>query len=90
MSKAPEPVITAYRDNLPYRCALTYWGRQWIINRKPPFLHRCHVWTAHSPVDGPEQIKWDGRNCPGAHLVTAYNLSGRAIYPDFDSERPSD
>jgi hypothetical protein len=64
------PPLTVWRDKLPYPCTMTYWGRRWTCNRQWPFLHRCHAWTAHAPIHGPEQVQYRGGNVGGKHLVT--------------------
>lgn len=78
MSQKPPPVVV-WRDNLPYRCTMTYWGRRWTLNRIWPFLHHCHVWTAHSPIHGPENVQYSGTGDGSTHTVTFVADDGRFL-----------
>lgn len=83
------PVVTVWRDRLPYPCAMTHWGRRWTFNwRYWPFLHHCHVWTAHATIHGPEQIEYRGGGDRGKHLVTWVAADGSFLHT-LDNPRPT-
>ncbi|MCG7592427.1 hypothetical protein [Mycobacterium sp. PSTR-4-N] len=62
-----EPVVTIWRNQIPHRAILMYWGIRLRRGTHGSPWHRLlktrprHIWTIHSPVLGGETLTIDTR-----------------------------
>lgn len=60
-----EPRVTIWRNKIPHRATLMYWGIRWMLGKGDTPLQRLlrarprHQWSIHSPVLGGETITID-------------------------------
>jgi hypothetical protein len=78
-----DPVVTVWRNRIPYRCTLTYWGRKWEtrpgVNKRLVNLRRMHQWVVHAPINGGEVLNLDTRDTPGWHIFECYHADGSPL-----------
>ncbi|SLF39715.1 hypothetical protein [Mycobacteroides abscessus] len=92
MSTPPEPLVVVWRNRIPHRCALIYWGRAWKFTDREHRLinlRRMHVWSAHSPVIGGEVVAIRTPKTRGCHRISHYQADGRPFMlgtPNHDPE----
>lgn len=89
-----EPVVTVWRNRIPYRCALTYWGRRWKFRsdteyRRLIHLRRMHTWTAHAPINDGETLVIQLDGCKGWHNFECYQADGKPITITGPTEVPT-
>lgn len=90
-TQPPEPLVVAWRNQIPHRCSLIYWGRRWrfidsehrLIN-----LRRMHIWTAHSPVIGGEVVATRTPKAKCWHHISVYQADGRPVSVGAPSDNP--
>ncbi|AMT72063.1 hypothetical protein [Mycobacteroides immunogenum] len=74
MKQPPEPLVVVWRNRIPHRCALIYWGRRWTsIGR---MCRLMPTWSAHAPVNGAEYT-CIRRN--GWSAIAMYNADGSPL-----------
>ncbi|SIM96528.1 hypothetical protein [Mycobacteroides abscessus] len=91
MRPPAEPLVVVWRNQIPHRCSLIYWGRKWkytdrehrLIN-----LRRMHVWTAHSPVNGGEVVSTRTPRKSGWHNIHHYQADGKPIILGAPNHEP--
>ncbi|OHU29590.1 hypothetical protein BKG74_03405 [Mycobacteroides chelonae] len=91
MRPPAEPLVVVWRNQIPHRCSLIYWGRKWkytdrehrLIN-----LRRMHVWSAHSPVIGGEVVSTRTPRKSGWHNIALYQADGKPVILGARSNRP--
>ena len=90
-----DPVVTVWRNRIPYICTLTYWGRKWRFrNDRRLQLRRMHMWTVHAPVDDGEVISFDSRHRARGHWncwdnFECYNADGTPLIIGDKADDPS-
>ena len=82
----PEPEVTIWRNKIPHRATLIYWGPRWIPGRNGTLLKRLlnarprHCWTIHSPVLEPENLHIDTRGVQARwHNFRVYDEDGAQL-----------
>lgn len=87
-----EPIVDLWRNKIPHRCTLLYWGRKlrFIAGRPRRLvnLRWMHVWTAHAPIVGGETIAIDTRRLGSWHSFKCYHADGRPIVISGPAEVP--
>ncbi|WP_078316021.1 hypothetical protein [Mycobacterium sp. D16Q16] len=92
MSTPPEPLVVLWRNQIPHRCTLIYWGRKWKFTDREHRLinlRRMHVWSAHSPVIGGEVVSIRTPKARGWHRISHYQADGSSFTlgtPNHDPE----
>lgn len=90
--RAPvEPLVVVWRNRVPHRCALIYWGRAWKFTgriHRLSNLRRMHIWSAHSPVIGGEVVSTRTPKAKGWHKIFVYQDDGRPVPLGSPSDNP--
>lgn len=83
-----DPVVTVWRNRIPRRCTLMYWGRKWGLHKGG--IHRINLWTVHAPVNGGETLTFDTRHMKRGtvHRFECYQLDGSPIRITGPAEAP--
>lgn len=90
-TQPPEPLVVVWRNRIPHRCSLIYWGRKWqytdrehrLIN-----LRRTHVWSAHSPAIGGDVVAIRAPKTKGWHHISVYQADGHPVSLGAPSDNP--
>ncbi|RIT32113.1 hypothetical protein D2E76_24025 [Mycobacteroides abscessus] len=91
MSTPPEPLVVVWRNQIPHRCSLIYWGRKWKFTDREHRLinlRRMHVWSAHSPVNGGEVVAIRTPKAKGWHRIGHYQADGKPMMLGTPNRNP--
>lgn len=78
----PDPTVTVWRNHIPHRCTLFYWGRKWrFLDGRP---RRVHHWTVHA---GGETLTI---RADGWHMFECYHADGQPLEVDGRADVPDD
>lgn len=91
MKQPIEPLVIVWRNQIPHRCTLIYWGRKWKFTDREHRLinlRRMHVWSSHSPVIGGEAISIRTGYKSGWQQISHYQADGKPSILGALSDNP--
>lgn len=86
-----EPLVVVWRNRIPHRCTLIYWGRKWRFTDREHrliSLRRMHIWSAHSPVIGGDVVAIRTRPHSGWWRISHYQADGKPLMVGAPNDNP--